>query len=94
MAQVQKVMFSFHAAQRLNQRLGTRISTEHDVDISTAFRKVGEAYRHYNGAMVQSYVPRDTSVRMLMIVSVDTRCVLTVMAEGPVVDAVYRKIAH
>jgi hypothetical protein len=94
MAQVQKVMFSFHAAQRLNQRFGSRITTEQDVDISTSFKKVGQPYSHYNGTMVQAYVPRDLSVRMAMIVAIDSRCVLTVMNEGPVLDAIYRKTVH
>ena len=94
MAQVQKVMFSYHAAQRLNQRFGSRITTEQDVDISTTFKKVGQPYSHYNGTMVQAYVPRDSSVRMAMIVAIDTRCVLTVMDQGPVLDAIYRKAVH
>ena len=92
--QASKVMFSFHAAQRLNQRFGSRITTEQDVDISTTFKRVGEPYKHYNGEMVQTYVPRDSNVRLVMIVAVNSRCVLTVMSEGHVVDAVYRKIAH
>lgn len=92
--QASKVVFSFHAAQRLNQRFGSKISTEHEVDISQAFMKVGQPYKHYNGEMVQTYVPRDQSQRMVMIVATQSRCVLTVMSEGPVVDAVYRKFAH
>jgi hypothetical protein len=95
MAQVSKVMFSYHAAQRLNQRFGSRVTTEQDVDISTTFKKAGLPYRQNNGpSMVQAYVPRDQSVRMAMLVAIDTRCVLTVLNEGPVLDAIYRKIAH
>lgn len=89
-----KVLFSFHAAQRLNQRFGSKITTEHDVDISTTFKSVGAPYKHHNGEMVQAYVPRDESVRLAMIVAVKSRCVLTVMNEGPVMDAIYRKITH
>jgi hypothetical protein len=65
------------------------------VDISSTFKKAGEPYRQNNGnSMVQAYVPRDANVRMAMIVAIDTRCVLTVMNEGPVLDAIYRKISH
>lgn len=89
-----KVLFSFHAAQRINQRFNSRITTRDEVDISSAFMKVGQPYRHDNGTMVQTYVPRDLSVRMAMIVTCDSRVVMTVMSEGHVVDAIYHKVNH
>lgn len=89
-----KVLFSFHAAQRLNQRFGSNISTRTEVDISQAFMKVGQPYKHDNGTMVQAYVPRDTTVRMVMIVTCDSRVAMTVMSEGHVVDSIYRKFSH
>jgi len=89
-----KVLFSFHAAQRLNQRFGSKITVRDEVDISQAFMKVGQPYRHDNGTMVQTYVPRDPSVRMAMIVTCDSRVVMTVMNDGHVVDAIYRKFSH
>jgi hypothetical protein len=90
-----KVSFTNHAADRMQQRFGVRMKAGVNVDISETFRAVGSAYLHNKtGNLVQVFIPRDLSVRMVLEVDCDSQRVITVMAEGAVVDAVYRKIAH
>ena len=89
------VQFTTHAAERLSQRFGATMRTGVSVDISDAFEPAGFAYRHNStGHMIQNFVARDRSVRLVLTVDMDTGSVITVMTEGPVVDAVYRAKAH
>ena len=87
------VQFTRHASERLTQRFGATIPVGVNVDISNTFRAVGTLYRHNTtGARIQTFIPKDASVRLVMEVDMDRDCVITVMAHGPVVDAVYRKV--
>lgn len=89
------VQFTRHASERLSQRFGSTIPAGVQVDISNTFRAVGLARRHHTtGAVIQSYVPCDPSIRLVLEVDLDSNSVITVMAAGPVVDAVYRQLAH
>lgn len=89
------VQFTAHSADRFQQRFGLRVKTGVDVDISKTFRAIGLPYTHSKtGHTIQSYIPRDPSVRMVMEVDMDCGCVVTVMADGPIVNAVYRQAAH
>lgn len=89
------VIFSFHAAERLSQRFNTRISTRNDVDISQTFKPIGNARRHHtDGYMYQAYIPKDPSVRLVLLVNIEGNVVMTVMSEGPIVDACYRQACH
>jgi hypothetical protein len=91
----QAVQFTNHAADRLQQRFGLKVQTGVDVDISATFRPTGRTYIHnQKGTLVQQFIPKDLSIRMVMEVCMDSMAVITVMASGPVVDAVYRKVAH
>jgi hypothetical protein len=90
---MQKVLFSFHAAQRMQQRLNTPISTKDEVNISSAFRKNLSYTCPKNGA-VESWYCTIPGTRIVMIIGAKTRVVLTVMTEGPVVDAIYRAVMH
>lgn len=91
----QTVQFTTHAAIRLQQRFGLKVKTGVDVDISKTFQPTGRTYIHnQTGTLVQQFIPKDLSVRMVMEVCMDDMAVITVMSQGPVVDAVYRKFAH
>jgi hypothetical protein len=88
-----KVLFSFHAAQRMTQRLKTRISTDSEVNISTAF-KLNKRYTCPKNGAVESWYCTIPGTRIVMVIGAQTRVVLTVMTEGPVVDAVYYQSMH
>jgi hypothetical protein len=91
----QTVQFTNHAADRLQQRFGLKVRTGVDVDISATFRPTGRTYIHnQSGTLVQQFIPKDLSIRMVMEVCMENMAVITVMSQGPVVDAVYRKITH
>ena len=92
---MQKVMFSFHAAERMQQRFGVKVNTGVNVDISSTFRATGRSYIHNKtGHTVQQFIPKDLSVRMVLEVDLDNMTVVTAMVQGPVVDAAYRNIMH
>jgi hypothetical protein len=100
MAHAQKVMFSFHAAQRMTQRLNVRVPTENDVDISSAFFKA-KTYIHHDGQMVEAWASRDRDNKIVLIVSRQSRVVLTVLLGGvlndknaPFVDSCYADNTH
>ena len=89
------IQFTTHSAERFQQRFGVRVRTGVDVDISKTFKPVGRPFLHNKtGNTIQSFVPRDPSIRMVMEVDLDNGSVITVMASGPVVDAVYRQNTH
>lgn len=85
---MQRVMFSRHAAQRMSQRLNTRITTQAEVNISDAF-KLNRTYTCPKNGAVESWYCTIPGTRVVLIIGAQTRVVLTVMTEGPVVDAVY-----
>ena len=90
---MQKVLFSFHAAQRMQQRLNTPISTSQEVNISSAFRK-NKTYQHTNGRMVESWYCTIPNTKIVMVIDQTSRVVMTVMTDGAVVDAVYYQAMH
>jgi hypothetical protein len=91
----QAVQFTTHSAQRFQQRFGVRIQTGVGVDISKTFKAVGRAYNNKEtGALTQAFVPKDSSMRLVMLVDLDTMSVITVMSSGPVVDSVYKQAFH
>jgi len=90
---MQKVLFSFHAAQRMQQRLNTPISTSQEVNISSAFRK-NKTYQHTNGRMVEAWYCIVPDTRIVMVIDQISRVVMTVMTDGAVVDAVYYQAMH
>ena len=90
---MQKVLFSFHAAQRMSQRLNTKITTEAEVNISSAF-KLARRYTCPRNGAVESWYCTIPGTRIVMIIGAATRVVLTVMTEGHVVDTVYQSTLH
>jgi hypothetical protein len=88
-----KVLFSYHAAQRMQQRLKTDISTKDEVNISTAFR-LNRRYTCPKNGAVESWYCTIPGTRIVMVIGAQNRVVLTVMTEGAVVDAVYFQSMH
>jgi hypothetical protein len=90
------VLFSFHAAQRIKQRLNTNVSTRNDVDISQAFFKAKVYRSNDTGRMVEAWASRDTVNRVVLVVDQQSRVVQTVYTGGalndrpaPFVDSCY-----
>lgn len=96
----QKILFSFHAAERMQQRLRIAVTTRDEVDISSAFF-LARTYRHHNGEMVEAWASKDLANRVVLVISQRTRVVLTVLTGGdlndrntPFVDACYAGRRH
>ena len=96
------VMFSFHAAQRMTERLKVKVPTEAEVDIRSAFFKA-KTYRDTNrDQMVEAWASKDRTNKVVLIVSQQSRVVLTVlMGEGlnngqatPFVESCYEAGSH
>ena len=90
---MQKVLFSFHAAQRMSQRLDTKITTDSEVNISSAF-KLSRRYTCPKNGAVESWYCTIPGTRIVLVIGAATRVVLTVMTQGPVVDTVYQSTLH
>jgi hypothetical protein len=88
-----QVIFSAHAAQRMQQRLNLPVNPGTKVDINSAF-KLHKKYIHLDGTLVESWYCTIPGTRVVMVVSCDTQEVITVMTQGPVVDAVYYQAGH
>jgi len=88
-----QVVFTAHAAQRMTQRLNLPIAPGTKVDINSAF-KLHKKYIHTNGTLVESWYCTIPNTTVVMVVDCDTHQVLTVMTQGPVVDAVYYQARH
>ena len=74
-----RVMFGYHASQRLEQRFGVHCEAGSNVDISTAFKKV-KTYTHFNtNKKVEAWAGLDRSHPMLLIVDSVDRVVITVI---------------
>lgn len=85
------VSFSYHAVERMSQRLNANISLNTKVDISKMFYKV-QTYTHdKTGLKVEDWICRDSNNRVVLSIGVDSKCVITVMTQGPKVDALYAK---
>lgn len=96
----QKILFSFHAAERMSQRLNIKVPTRQEVDISSAFFKA-KTYRHHNGEMVEAWASKDQSNRLVLIVGQQSGVVLTVLVGSetngrntPFVDECYAGLRH
>lgn len=97
MTQAKKaVLFSFHAAERIKQRLNVTVSTRNDVDISQTFFKAKVYRSNDTGSMVEAWASKDTVNRVVLIVDQQSRVVQTVLIGGalnaynaPFVDSCY-----
>jgi hypothetical protein len=88
------VAFSTHAADRLQSRLGIRVNTGTEVDITSNFKKV-ESYTHYQtGHTIEQWINVDASTPVVLTIDSNNGSVVTVMTTGPIVDALYAKIKH
>ena len=85
-----QVVLTAHAAQRLNARCGVKTTAGTQVDISAAFTHTRTYFCRVNRQMVESWALKQG--RVVLIIAQQSQCVLTVMTEGPVVDAVYREV--
>jgi hypothetical protein len=85
-----RVIFSYHAGQRISERVNTQVPTNREVDISSAFVHK-HSYLHDRGFMVEAWASPDLDNKCVLIVNPKTRVVLTVMTTGPVVTACYGK---
>lgn len=94
-----KVLFSFHSAQRMKQRLNIDVSTKYEVDISSAFTK-SHTYQHTSmQTTCVAYVHKDKSMPVVLIIDAKTRIVMTVLLgkkitnlNAPFVNECYAKI--
>ena len=93
-----KVLFSFHSAERMKQRLNITVSTKHEVDVSSAFTK-SHVYKHetLNVACI-ALIHNDKSMPIVLIVNSVSRIVMTVLLgkkitnqNAPFVDECYAK---
>ena len=84
------VMFSFHAAQRIEERLNARVDTRREVDIESAFVKV-KTYEHNVKAMlVEAWVSKDIANPVVLIIGKQNRVVMTVLTgSAPFVTECY-----
>lgn len=74
---MQKVLFSFHAAERMQQRLKISVTTKDDVNISSAFFKSKTEF--YNGQICEFWASRDPSTPVVLVVAQSSKVVLTVL---------------
>ena len=92
MAQVSKVKFTTHAAERMQSRLGIKIREGQSVDITSNFVKTYEYTHNTTGNTIQHWCNRDCSQPVVMAIDADTGLVVTVMTTGPIVDKEYSKL--
>lgn len=74
---MQKVLFSFHAAQRMQQRLKISVPTKDDVNISSAFFKSKTHF--YDGQMCEFWASRDPATPVVLVIAQTSKVVLTVL---------------
>jgi len=100
MSSQMKVLFSFHSAERMKQRLNLDVSTKYDVDISSAFTK-SHTYKHTSmqDTTCVAYVHKDKTMPIVLIIDAKTRIVMTVLLgkkitnqNAPFVNECYAKI--
>ena len=91
-----RVVFSYHAAQRMSERLNIRVDYNREVDISANFKLV-KTYKHeVHQNMVEAWISKDRSNPVCLIVSQVSSVVLTVLLgsklagrSAPFVDSLY-----
>jgi hypothetical protein len=88
---MQKVSFTTHAAQRMQQRLGINISQGQSVDITSNFVKTF-GYIDTRNDLIEHWVNKDRRQPVVLAINAYTGFVVTVMTEGPIVDAAYRRL--
>jgi len=94
-----KVLFSFHSAQRMKERLNLDVSTKYEVDISSAFTK-SHTYQHTSmQTTCVAYVHKDKTMPIVLIIDLQKRIVMTVLLgkkitnqNAPFVNECYAKI--
>jgi hypothetical protein len=89
-----QVAFSTHAADRLQSRLGIRVTTGTKVNINTNFKRVDTYIHHQTGHTIEQWINRDVSTPVVLTIDADTGSVVTVMTTGPIVDTLYAKSKH
>ena len=87
-----QVILTAHASQRLNDRCGVKTTPGTQVDISTAFMHTRTYFCKVNHKMQESWALKGG--RVVLIIEHQSQRVLTVMTDGPIVDAVYREVDH
>ena len=74
-----KVLFSFHSAQRMKERLNLDVSTKYEVDISSAFTK-SHTYQHTSmQTTCVAYVHKDKKIPIFIIIDFQNRIVINVL---------------
>ena len=99
MSSQMKVLFSFHSADRMKQRLNIDVSTKYEVDISSAFIKSHTYFHEATSVKCAAFVHKDKSTPVVLIVDVQKRIVMTVLLgqkltniNTPFVDECYAKV--
>jgi hypothetical protein len=80
-----KVIFSYHAIDRMRVRANKRIRTNELVDISE-YIEVREYIHNYYKCLVSNFIHIDTDNTIVLVVDKKSRGVLTAMTDGPAVD--------
>lgn len=77
------VLFSYHAAERAEQRLKVKVPTRNNVDISKTFFK-SKTYTHNKlGILVEAWCSLDRDNPVVLIIGRDSRMVMTVLTGNP-----------
>jgi len=87
-----KIRFSNHAAQRMTERLNRNVNINMLVDISTMFKFSGKFIHDKTGKRGEYWFCKDPKNRIVLVIDTETKIVVTIMTQGPVVDAIYRNI--
>lgn len=87
----QAVQFTVHAAERMQSRLGIKVNQGQSVDITSNFVKT-YAYIDKHGDLIEHWVNKDRRQPVLMAINADTSLVVTVMTDGHIVDAAYKRL--
>jgi hypothetical protein len=94
-----KVLFSFHAAERMKQRLNIDVSTKFEVDISSNFVKSHSYIHETNNNVCVAFCNKDKSMPIVLVVDKQSRIVRTVYlgrklvnTNTPFVNECYAKI--
>ena len=85
-----KVLFSYHAAKRLKQRLGVSVATDREYHIANSFIHSKTYLHHTLKILVESWIDAQEK-KVALIVAKDTRVVLSVLNED---NSLMRAIQH
>jgi len=85
------VKFSVHAKLRLSERLGIDVPLDHDFEISGVFEFISVRLHSHTGKMLEYWGRfEDDGHDCVLCIESDTKTVVTVMTQGPIVQAVKR----